>query len=293
MWIQLSCHTQAEYEEDISEYVESCGAVSVTLSDAGDQPVLEPLPNETPLWSDIVMTVLFQQQDELAATRCAAELESRKAQWQISKISTETLEDKVWEREWMKDFHPMQFGDHLWIYPSWSDLPDDDRVVVKLDPGLAFGSGTHPTTALCMEWLDKNKPLDLDIIDYGCGSGILAVAAAKLSARSVIATDIDPQALLATEDNRLKNDIADGMIVIQSPDVALEQADVVLANILCEPLIDLADHLISICKPNGRLILSGILAEQSNLIEQRYQPFAELKGHSEKDGWVRLDYLVR
>lgn len=295
MWLQLICQTARDTESLVSEAAENMGAASITLSDAGDNPVLEPLPNETPLWDDIVVTVLFREEEKFLIDSLQQQLEENKTDWKISNIHQEELEEQQWERVWMDDFHPMKFGDNLWIYPSWSEIPDDNSVKIKLDPGLAFGTGTHPTTALCMEWLDQNHPKNLTVVDYGCGSGILAIAAIKLGAKHVLATDIDPQALVATQDNNLKNDISDGLIDCCLPEHMPEsvKVDLMLANILCGPLIELSETLCSMTKGGGHIVLSGIIEEQKELLNEEYSKYCNDIKFATIEGWVRMTAIVR
>ncbi len=293
-WQQLVCHASSQQQDQIELVMEDAGALSITWQDAKDTPVLEPLRGETPLWNDLVMTALFEAEDNL--TFLSKQLTNNKDDWQIQKFHIETVEDQDWERVWMKDYHPMQFGDNLWIYPSNYEIPQasKDQTIIKLDPGLAFGTGTHPTTALCLEWLDKNPPTDLNVIDYGCGSGILAVAAAKLGAKHIVATDIDPQGLLATKDNMLRNNIADIAISCFLPheyhaaNKKPEPVDLVIANILCGPLIKLYPILSSLTKTGGKIVLSGILSEQKDqLIETYTEDFSNFDIQI-KDNWVRV-----
>ncbi|PID46814.1 MAG: 50S ribosomal protein L11 methyltransferase [Proteobacteria bacterium] len=294
MWLQLICQTSRDHEPLVSEAAESLGAVSITLSDAGDHPVLEPLPNETPLWDEVVVTVLFREEDKALLDSLRQQLEDNRESWKISNLREEALQDQQWERVWMDDFHPMKFGGNLWIYPSWSEVPEDDSVKILLDPGLAFGTGTHPTTSLCLEWLDQHHPDGLSVIDYGCGSGILAIAAVKLGASHVIATDIDPQALIAIKDNQQKNHIADGKIDSYLPEAMPEsKADLTLANILCGPLIELAPTLCSLTKSGGQLVLSGILEEQKEALSQHYSTYCTDIKFATLDGWVRMTAVVR
>ncbi|MEE9303533.1 MAG: 50S ribosomal protein L11 methyltransferase, partial [Thiotrichaceae bacterium] len=196
-WQQLHCQTLKQHEASISTLLEKAGAVSVTYQDAKDNPVLEPLPGETPLWEHLVITGMFDADKNLQAVITQLHRQFP----EHLKTFTEELAEQQWERSWMKHFQPMKFGDNLWIYPTHSKRPNDGSTQIILDPGLAFGTGTHPTTALCLQWLDKHPPKDLTLIDYGCGSGILAIAAVKLGAQHVVATDIDQQAFVATADN--------------------------------------------------------------------------------------------
>ena len=293
MWLQLICQSTKTFESEISDTAESLGAVSITLSDAADAPVLEPLPNETPLWDEIVFTMLFREDQQAELNALKQQLTNNKDDWQISSLRQENLKDQQWERVWMDDFHPMRFGKNLWIYPSWSDIPDDESIKIKLDPGLAFGTGTHPTTAMCLEWLDANLAEDKVVIDYGCGSGILAIAAVKLGAKHVIATDIDPQALTATLSNQLNNNIPKDQIVSYLPDALPPiKADLMLANILCGPLVELAPQLCGMTKQGGQLVLSGVLKEQQQIISRTYHNFCHDIQFSTTGDWVRMTAIV-
>ena len=286
-WQQLNCHCNKSFQDEICECMENADALSITWQDAGDTPVLEPLPGETPLWDDLIITALFAGDADISAL--LATLEANKPQWQISKNLTETIEDKNWERAWMKDFHPMKFGENLWIYPSWNEIPDNDSTKIILDPGLAFGSGTHPTTALCLEWLDANPPKGLSVIDYGCGSGILAIAAAKLGAGKILATDIDKQALIATKDNMEKNLISVDAIETCFPDaLAKEPVDLLIANILSGPLVELAKTFAQLTKASGSIVLSGILEEQTNDIKAAYTEYFDNIVVTQKEDWIRV-----
>ncbi len=286
-WQQLTCHTTPAHQAAISELLENSGAASVTLQDAADQPLLEPLPGETPLWDQLIITGLYPIADDL--TPLLLMLELQKADGAISNIRLEPLEDRPWVREWMDNFHPMQFGQRLWIYPSWTTVPDDASIKILLDPGLAFGTGNHPTTALCLEWLDGEDLTGKTVLDYGCGSGILAIAAAKLGAKRIMATDIDPQALLATQDNAARNAIPADTITTQLPEtLPTEQYDVVIANILAGPLVTLSPTLLNCLKPGGRLALSGILQTQTAMIETAYANQLSTHAISTREEWIRL-----
>ena len=289
-WLQLICHTSKKHHQIIEDEMESAGALSITWQDAKDNPVLEPLPGEQRLWDHLIITALFDKDVDLS--HLSSTLESKKADWNIEKFHIETLEDQDWERVWMKDFHPIRFGEKLWIYPSNYEIPEenpDDHVFIHLDPGLAFGTGTHPTTALCLEWLDRNPPKDLTVVDYGCGSGILAVAAIKLGAEHIVATDIDPQALIATKDNMLRNTISDEKITGYLPDDCPQQSvDLVLANILCGPLLELFPVISSLTRSGGKLVLSGLLEEQqTDLVKTYSTSFTDFEVKT-LDGWIRI-----
>ncbi len=284
-WQQLLCQTSRQHEAAVSQLLEENGAASVTYQDAKDTPVLEPLPGETPLWDELIITGLFAADVNL--TPLIHKLQQHFPE-QIS-LHIETLEDQQWERCWMDNYHPMKFGDNLWIYPSHITPPQDGSTQILLDPGLAFGTGTHPTTALCLEWLDQHPPKGLTVIDYGCGSGILAIAAIKLGAQHVIATDIDEQALTATQDNMRNNHIDNHYIETCLPESMPEQqVDLVLANILSAPLAELAPKLAQLSKPGASIVLSGILKEQQQTIVDAYTPFfSELTTTSEQE-WLRV-----
>jgi len=206
----------------------------------------------------------------------------------------ETLDDQVWERAWMDDFAPMRFGERLWIVPSWSASPDPQAVNLKLDPGLAFGTGTHETTALCLEWLDRADLTGKAVLDFGCGSGVLAIAALLLGAGNATGTDIDPQALTASEDNARNNGVADALRLYLPENLPADyRCDVLVANILAGPLVELAGQLASYCRPGGSLALSGILAEQAESVRNAYAPWFDLNPTTQQGDWVRIDGVRR
>jgi len=285
-WLQISFDVDSSEADLAAERLESAGASSVTFADAGDQPVLEPGPGETPLWPRIQISALFP----LAADPRSIDLNLNQPAPLSSRsgLFVSLLGDRDWEREWLRDFGPMRFGDRLWVCPGGQEPPSDDGIIVRLDPGLAFGTGTHPTTALCLEWLDG---ADLDgrtVVDYGCGSGILAISAALLGAHRVIAVDNDPQALTATRDNARRNGVAERLEICQPSGMPAVEADVVLANILSGPLQTLAPTLTAITRPGGELVLSGLLAEQADLVASAYGSGFDLEARTEDQGWVRL-----
>ncbi|MBI0028757.1 50S ribosomal protein L11 methyltransferase [Gilliamella sp. B14448G11] len=281
-WIQLRINTTSEFAEEISEQLEQSGAVSVTFQDTYDNPVFEPLPGETKLWGNTDVVGLYDAQTNTDELKAILNLE------QYS-YKIEQLEDKDWEREWMDNFHPMQFGQRLWICPSWRDVPDPNAVNVMLDPGLAFGTGTHPTTALCLTWLESLDLKNKLVIDYGCGSGILAIAALKLGAKRVIGIDIDPQAIQASNDNAQRNGVDDKLELYLAKDIPDNlQADVVVANILAGPLKELEPQINKLVKSHGELGLSGILATQSSSVCSAYQTHFDLDPVVEQDEWCRI-----
>jgi ribosomal protein L11 methyltransferase len=291
-WLQLLFDSDRERAPILEAALEDAGALSVTLQplqDAGaaEELVLEPGVGETPLWQATRVVALFAEHTDAAAV--VAELRRRLPA--LPPWRAETLADQVWERAWMADFQPLRCGRRLWICPSWCPPPAEAEVVLALDPGLAFGTGTHPTTALCLEWLDA-QPLDgCTVLDYGCGSGILAIAALLLGAARALAVDNDPQALTATRDNAERNGIAAERLSTYLPEQlpAAAAADIVIANILAAPLQTLAPTLARHTAAGGRLALSGILAEQGAAVGAAYRPWFDLSAPAQRQEWLRLD----
>ena len=285
-WIQLRIDSDSEHAEQIGNMLSANGAQAVTFVDAKDTPMYEPKPGETMLWPDTQVVGLFSAADDMKAV--IQRLEQSKVLGKGFKHKLDQLEDKDWEREWMDNFHPMQFGNRLWICPSWRDVPDPDAVNVMLDPGLAFGTGTHPTTALCLRWLDSLDLKGKTVVDFGCGSGILALAALKLGAKEVIGIDIDPQALQASTENARRTGVEDRLSVYLPEDQPQLEADVVMANILSGPLIELQSVITAYCKTGGKLVLSGILEEQVEKIEAAYQTSFSLEPSAVEGDWARV-----
>ena len=269
-WRQFVMNLGALDPETVEAIFIRFGASSVTMTDAGDNPVLEPGPGETPLWTDTLITGMFSPDIDLHQLEDALLVELGLTD--LPPHRTEYLEDRDWEREWLKDFGPMQFGRRLWIHPKGSEPFSDDIAVVHLDPGLAFGTGTHATTALCLEWLDSLSLEGKSVLDYGCGSGVLAIAALKLGCQSATAMDIDPQALIATEQNADDNNVADKLTVLGAPDDIRGNFDVVIANILAGPIVQFAESITLTVKARGMLALSGILCEQADEVMAAYAP---------------------
>jgi ribosomal protein L11 methyltransferase len=285
-WQQLKINVKSEYAEAVGDLLSEHEAQAVTFVDAKDTPMYEPKPGEILLWPDTQVIGLYG-----ANTNMRPIIESIEQALQDktdSKFVLDQLEDRDWEREWMDNFHPMQFGERVWICPSWCDIPEPGAVNIMLDPGLAFGTGTHPTTSLCLQWLDKADVEGKTVVDFGCGSGILAIAALKLGASKVIAIDIDPQALLATRDNAQRNNVADRLDVYLPADQPDCQVDLVLANILAGPLKELSDIISSYCKTNGKLVMSGILEEQAELVIAQYSTLFTFDPIALEGEWVRL-----
>ena len=287
-WIQLTFLTDKNSSEKAEQALLDAGTLSVTFRDAEDNPILEPGPGETPLWEDIFLTGLF---DADADTKSLKEkIESSLGKTLAIKI--EPLEDKDWVRAWMDDYKPMQFGERLWVCPKHLPVPNPQATNLMLDPGLAFGTGTHPTTALCLQWLDAHSVSGKQIIDFGCGSGVLAIAALLLGASHCDAVDIDPQAITASMDNAHENNVAEKLDLYLPNEFAekvkIKQYDLILANILAGPLTELAEQLSAYCKAGGDIVLSGILESQTSKIIEAYSPWFELEPITVEDEWIRV-----
>lgn len=283
-WLQISLPVDRTVAETAVDEIEALGAAAVTMEDAADTPVLEPAPGETPLWPRVVVSALF---DEALSGRLIT-LSGTRVWASRHGFHLSRLENRAWEREWLKDFQAMRFGRRLWVCPGDREPPSDPAaIVLHLDPGLAFGTGTHATTALCLEWLDAHPPVDQRVVDFGCGSGILAIAAAKLGATDVTVVDTDPQALVATRSNALRNDVVDRIRVLESG-TPVPSTDLLIANILAGPLIELAPTFCHVLPPGTELVLSGILAEQVQTVVRAYAGMFEFSDRAERDGWVRL-----
>lgn len=285
MWFELIISdVKQENIESLSEQLEEFGALSVTYTDKVDTPIFEPELNTTPLWQQTVITALFNEEFLMATAKSVIEAEHP----QIS-IQSHQFEDKVWEREWLKSFKPMCFGERLWVCPTHYEPPKPQATNVMLDPGLAFGTGTHQTTALCLSFLDKTDVAGLTICDYGTGSGILAIAALKLGAAHAYAVDIDPQAIIATKQNVLSNGLSlEKLSLGLVKEVDIPQVDIMLANILATPLIELAPILAGLVKSGGALVLSGLLEEQVLAVRETYEPYFKNIQVALKDEWAML-----
>ncbi len=276
--------------ERVEEACFAAGAVSLSFTDQRDDPILEPAPGEFRLWPATRLEAMFEQDGPDRAAFATALAGTLAAVLGIgsARILVADVADKAWEREWLKDFHPMRFGERLWICPSHAEVDAPGAAVVRLDPGLAFGTGTHPTTRLCLEWLDAQATPARLAIDFGCGSGILAVAAARLGADRVQAHDIDPQALLATGENAAANGVGERILVVSDADALQGSADLVLANILSGPLVELAPRLAGLLAPDGALVLAGLLDEQAPEVMAAYAPWLRLEPWRRLDGWTCL-----
>ena len=291
-WLELSLRCRAHDESRLELALQDCGALSVTLLDAADaeneHAILEPGVGETPLWPEIIMTALFDadsNEDLLLQS-----LEAFDGTLDLSSAQFTRVEDQDWERAWMDQFKPMKFGERTWIVPWNLEVPDEAKgqVLIRLDPGLAFGSGTHPTTALCLQWLDSIDLKNKTALDFGCGSGILALAALKLGAKSAVGVDNDPQALIATHDNAERNEVGKRLNVYLPEDEPDASYPVVVANILASALESLASLLAKRTQAGGLIALSGILqGQEADLLEHYSQWFDELQATQLED-WMRI-----
>jgi ribosomal protein L11 methyltransferase len=287
VWLELKLALGDLDAERVEEALLEAGALSVTLEDAGDEPLYEPAPDS--LWSDTLLTALFPADAYTDAVR--ARLLELLGLAKLPAHRFEPLEDRDWAREWLKDFKPMRFGRRLWICPTAYAPPDPRAVNILLDPGLAFGTGSHGTTALCLEWLDGAAVAGRTVLDYGCGSGVLAIAAARLGAKRVWATDNDPQALLATRENAARNGVEGALTLCTPESLPAPRVQLLLANILARPLMELAPRFGELLETGGQLVLSGILEQQEQDIRRAYGPGFEFQESARREGWLRLVFV--
>lgn len=298
-WPEVNVPATSATADMLEAWLFAAGALSVTYRDerdgvAGSQPVLEPAPGEVRLWQHITLVGLFAQEHDSHALHGMLQQAAVEQALDLPAYQMQQLPDTVWERSWMSDFAPMQFGPKLWICPSHCKPQDASAVNIKLDPGLAFGTGTHATTAECLNWLGRRTGATTlpfsgqQVIDYGCGSGVLAIAAACLGAQTVWAVDIDPQALIATRSNACENGVEERIVVGEPALVNKLQADVVLANILYQPLMTLAEAFAACVRPGGQLVMSGVLDEQAASLCLRYNSAFDFAPTVSRDGWALL-----
>jgi ribosomal protein L11 methyltransferase len=287
-WQQFSIITDEDTAPKLAAYLEKQGSVSVTYMDAEDEPVYEPAIGETKIWTNTQVVALYEMDVDIERVKVLVLKKFRN--YELRDCCIEQVEDQAWERAWMEYYQPMKFAERLWVCPTGQEQHEDNTVCLTLDPGLAFGTGTHPTTALCLEWLASHDLTDKVVIDYGCGSGILAVAAVLLGAKVAHAVDIDPQAITATESNALKNGVVDKVVCYLPEQFAPIKTDIVLANILANPLIEMASDISALVVNGGALVLSGILAEQAQSVIDAYQTQGiEFNPVQQQEDWVRLD----
>ena len=288
-WQELHFTARKDQVEPLEDWLSARGALSVTLEDEADQPLLEPGPGETPLWDRVRLTALFTGAEDL--TPLLGEIPSELCT-QAPTVAV-PVADREWTRVWEEQFHPLQMGERLWICPSWAPPPDPDAINILLDPGLAFGTGTHPTTAMCLRALHAGLTPGQRVVDYGCGSGILGIAAARLGATAVLGVDNDPQAITASRDNARRNEVADAAfpVVLPQDDLVASwqvSANWVVANILVGPLVALAPALTSLMVPGGRLLLAGLLVDQAHEVIEAYTPGVALSIVDQQEEWVLL-----
>jgi ribosomal protein L11 methyltransferase len=285
-WLELSVRVSRQNAPLVESLLQNEAVLALTLTDDADDPVLEPGVGETPLWPAVCVTALFK--DDTPVEPLARMLSLVPGVDRPQQVNFRKFEDQQWERVWLDRFQPMQFGADLWIVPGDQQAPGEAKHVLRLDPGLAFGTGTHPTTRLCLQWMDGHDFNGQTVVDYGCGSGVLGIVAAIKGAAGVICVDNDPQALVATGDNASRNGVAESIHVLMPANFKPGSADVVLANILAGPLIELAPVLLTSLRPGGSLVLSGILEEQAEGVAKAYRNYFDQLTITTDDGWVRL-----
>ena len=290
-WQQLRVQVRSDNIEPLEQLLLDHGGLSISYLDAEEQPVFQKAPGSTPLWDHVDLVCLFEKETNLDGLLFL--LQQHPAVEDKTTLNLEVLEDQAWERSWMTDFKAMQLGERLWVCPSWQEPPEPNAINIMLDPGLAFGSGSHATTSMCLQWLEQNTRNDSVVIDYGCGSGILAIAAALLGASRVIAVDNDPQAITATIENAKRNHIPEGIIETYLPEQLPDdrtslQADILVANILAEPLMQLAEDFSHFVKPTGCIALSGLLAEQVEELLSHYSAWFKMEQAVLSEEWARI-----
>ena len=283
-WQQLHLQCKKTNVDLAEALLLESGALSIMLDDAGDQPLFEPLPGESPLWDEVVLTGIFDATTEQGNRQALEQLSHDiAAQVDASRTWLSAVEDKDWEREWMTHYQPIECANNLWIVPEWLTPPNPEATNIIMDPGLAFGTGYHATTRLCLDWLTHEDLQDKVVIDYGCGSGILGIAALLLGARQVYAVDIDPQAVLATKQNAERNQVDERLLAFlpeEFNDYCAENdvipVDIIAANILAKPLIGLAPYFATLIAVQGRLVLAGLIESQTEQVIDAYQPYFAL-----------------
>jgi ribosomal protein L11 methyltransferase len=285
-WLELSVRVSRQHAPLVERLLQNEPVLALTLTDDADDPVLEPGVGETPLWPAVCVTALFSGDTPVESLSRILSLVPGIDRPQ--QVTFRKFEDQQWERVWLDRFKPMQFGSDLWIVPGGQEAPSDAVDILRLDPGLAFGTGTHPTTRLCLQWMDSHDFQGLNVVDFGCGSGVLGIVAAIKGAAKVICVDNDPQALVATRDNAERNRVIEKIQVFDPAQFKPVEADVVLANILAGPLIELAPHLLASLRPGGSVVLSGILEAQAEEVAEAYRAHIDDISIMLDEGWVRL-----
>ena len=290
-WVQIRFPVKKELTDEVSDLLMEIGSVSVTFTANDDEAIFELFPGDKKMWQVSTCVGLFDAATDMQ--HIIAVLTDMAFLSDAIPVKVEQVEDKDWEREWMDNFHPIQFGERLWVCPSWRDIPDPNACNVILDPGLAFGTGTHATTALCLQWLESMDLSGKTVMDFGCGSGILAIAALKLGASRAIGIDIDPKAITASKENAERNGVLE-QIELYLPDEAPEfDTDIIVANILAGPLKDLKDVICGYGHSGTLLALSGILAEQAESVVEAYSELVNLNPVTQKEEWTRVDGVIK
>ncbi len=304
-WLQLIVSARSDRASEVESLLEESGALAVSLSDAADDPLYEPPLGTLPLWPQTLITGLFDASANLTAVMAGV----TQTLGEQASCRVQSVADQDWERVWLEDFRPLSFGTKLWVCPQGWEVPDPGAIVLRMDPGLAFGTGTHPTTALCLTWLGVSLLPDTTVIDYGCGSGILGLAALRLGAARVWAVDNDPQALWATLDNAARNDIVacspttaqteqaviqDAPLWVGPPEcLPVLQVDLLLVNILARTIVEMAPRLIALVRMGGGIVLSGILVDQASDVLEAYRPWFDFDPPTVQEGWIRLTGIRR
>lgn len=290
-WLNVTFAVEENQLDYISEHLELAGAQSVTIEDAGDNPLFDLLDGEHPVWDSSLVTGLFNVQ--LGVDEVIAKLTRAFAPDALPECRVESLPEQDWERSWMDRFQPMQYGRNLWICPTWYKPPDPEAINIMLDPGLAFGSGSHETTRLCMQWLSTQRLEGKAVIDYGCGSGILAIAALKSGAASALGVDIDQQALQASRQNAQLNQVSERLQLALPANMPDQSAgDIVFANILAGTLVELKTQLLTLRKAQGVLVLSGILQSQQAMIYKEFEPGNTIQSFNDGD-WMMMSVTAQ
>ncbi|WP_230656978.1 50S ribosomal protein L11 methyltransferase [Psychrobacter sp. I-STPA10] len=300
-WQQLHLQCQKPQVDLAESLLLEEGALSIVLEDAGDQPLFEPMPGQSPLWDEVILTAIFSADMAQAIENIAQEIAT---QTNASRVWSSQVSDKDWEREWMSHYHPIECANDLWIVPNWIQPPNPQATNIIMDPGLAFGTGYHATTRLCLDWLTEQQLKNKIVIDYGCGSGILGIAALLLGAKHVYAVDIDPQAVLATNQNAERNNVHKQLTAFLPDEFneyrqqqQLDKVDIITANILAKPLMQLAPYFATLIKPQGQIVLAGLIEPQLDEVKQAFATWFDLpNSHSFKDAedshWHRLSGLL-
>jgi len=285
-WYKVELAGTRANASTIEEILVAIGAISISMTNKSKKDIYEPGVGETPLWELINISALFEQKILEKDIALALNL------IEYSNLSISELEETNWIESYQKNFQPIKFGKNLYVIPSWEESNKfDDKTIIRMDPGLAFGSGSHETTHLCLEYLDSSNLKELTVIDYGCGSGILGIATLLLGAKNVIAVDIDPQAIIATKENAKINNVDKKISIVSSDSLADKEVDLLIANILSNPLMTLRDKFIELIKPNGRIVISGIMKKQLLEVSKHYEEFCTIVDVKERNKWCLIELL--